>query len=93
MENKKQNNGIKMVMCFGMLIPESRVEGRLKALAFGSNLKNILKKDQAEEERQMADKGYSPQEIACLRHANRIKAMEHMGLGTPSRVRRIGRPA
>jgi len=78
-------------MVAGLLVREDQVENRLKALAHGRELKSILKADQAEEDKQLKEKGYSPQEIACLRHANRISRLENAGFGTSTRCR-IGSP-
>lgn len=86
-----EKTAVKMVCINGMLIPESKVAGRLKALAKGRELKSMLAEDQAKEDKELADKGYSPSDIACLRHANRIKQMEAQGYGTISRCR-IGSP-
>ena len=86
-----KKTSVKMVMVAGMLIPESKVEGRLKALAQARNLKKQLLQDQEEENRRLKDKGFSPEDIACLRHANRIRTMEAMGLGVSQRCR-IGFP-
>ena len=78
----------KLVWVAGVQVREDQVQGRLQALARGHNLKAQLAADQKEEERKLADKGYSPSEIFCLRHANRIKTLENMGFGTITRCYR-----
>ena len=84
-------NQVKLVWCAGIQVPESKVEGRLRALAHGRELKSILKADQAEEDKQLKEKGYTMPEIACLRHSNRISRLENAGFGTSTRCR-IGSP-
>lgn len=93
MKSTNSNNGVKMVMVAGMLVREDQVEGRLKSLAQGRHLKNLLANDQLEEDKRLADEGYSPSEIACLRHSNRIARMTDMGLGTSTRVKRVRKKA
>ena len=93
MVTTKSKNSVKMVMISGMLVPESKVEGRLRALAHGRNLKAQLAEDQKKADKRLADEGFSPEDIACLRHANRIKTMEAMGLGKSTRIKRITFPA
>ncbi|MBR6356213.1 MAG: hypothetical protein IKR92_05105 [Alphaproteobacteria bacterium] len=93
MVTTKSKNSVKMVMISGMLVPESKVEGRLRALAHGRNLKAQLAEDQKKADKRLADDGFSPEDIACLRHANRIKTMEAMGLGKSTRIKRITFPA
>ena len=87
----KKSKAVKMVWVAGLLVREDQVQGRLQALARGRNLKAQLAADQKEEERRLADKGYSPSEITCLRHSNRIRTLENMGFGTITRCR-IGQP-
>ena len=89
MKKSNSKTSVKMVLISGLLVREDQVAGRLRALAHGRALKAMLAADQKEEEKQLADKGFSPEEIACLRHSNRIKTMESMGLGTSARVRRM----
>lgn len=72
-------------MVAGMLIPESKVESRLKALALGRGLKALLVADQKKIDQQLRDEGYPEHEINCLRHSNRIRTMENMGLGISQR--------
>lgn len=88
-----KKNNVKLVWVAGIQVREDQVQGRLQALARGRNLKAQLAADQKEEEKRMADKGYSPSEISCLRHANRIKTLENMGFGTITRCCRVKRPA
>lgn len=82
----KNSKSVKMVMISGMLVPESKVEGRLRALAHGRNLKAQLAEDQKKADKRLADDGFSPEDIACLRHANRIKTLENMGFGQSRRA-------
>lgn len=91
MNAKTNKTSVKMVWVAGLLVREDQVENRLKALARGRNLKKQLLQDQKDEDRRLKDEGLSPEEIACLRHANRIRTMETMGLGTSQRCR-IGFP-
>ena len=93
MVTTKSKNSVKMVMISGMLVPESKVQGRLQALARGRALKEQLAEDQKKADKRLADDGFSPEDIACLRHANRIKTMEAMGLGKSTRIKRITFPA
>lgn len=86
-----EKNSIKMVMCAGMLVREDQVENRLKSLRRGRELKALLADDEAKEREDLKKAGYSPSEIACLRHANRIRQMESQGFGTITRCR-IGQP-
>ena len=88
---KNSNSSVKLVWCAGIQIPADKVEGRLKALAQGRALKTLLADDQAKEDKRLADEGYKPEEIACLRHVNRIRQMEAQGFGTSSRCR-LGSP-
>ena len=82
---------IKLVKIGNMLVPESKVEGRLKALAKGREIKAQLEADQAKEDQKLAEEGYSQTDINCLRHANRIARLEAQGHGTIKRCR-IGSP-
>ena len=91
-KSTNSNNIVKLVWVAGVQVRADQVEGRLKALAHGRKLKEQLHSDEAEEDKQLADQGYSPSEIACLRHANRVRTMENMCLGTSARVRRITFP-
>lgn len=83
--NNKQT--VKLVKIGNMQVPESKVEGRLKALDRGRELKAQLAADQAKEDKELADKGYSQTDINCLRHANRIARLEAQGHGTITRCR------
>lgn len=80
-----------------MQIPEDKVVGRLNALRQAQERKNYYlaeeAKHQAEEEKEMLEKGYTKTEINCLRHANRIARLEAMGYGVSHRVKRITVPA
>ena len=93
MSTTNSNSSVKLVMVAGMLVRENQVEGRLKALAHGRALKEQLEEDQLEEDKRLADQGYTPSEIACLRHSNRIARMTDMGLGMSTRVRRVRKKA
>ena len=88
-------NHVKLVWVAGIQVPESKVEGRLRALAQAQERKAlhnaIEAKRMQEETEELLKKGYSMTEITCLRHANRIKQMEAQGFGTSSRCR-IGSP-
>ncbi len=84
-------NSVKLVWCAGIQVPENKVAGRLMALARGRQLKSALVADQAEEDRLLKEKGYSSQDISCLRHANRIARLENAGFGTSTRCR-VGSP-
>ena len=86
---KSNSTSVKMVMVAGLLVREDQVSGRLRALAHGRLLKEQLANDQKEQDKRLADEGFSPVEINCLRHSNRIRTMESMGLGTSARVRRM----
>lgn len=89
MKKSNSTTSVKLVMVAGLLVREDQVEGRRRALAYGRFLKEQLADDQRREDKRLADMGYSPDEITCLRHSNRIRTLENMGLGTSARVRRM----
>lgn len=95
MTKKTNNQSVKLVWVAGVQVPEDKVEGRLRALQVARERKALYNaieaKRQAEETEDMLKRGYTMAEINCLRHANRIRHMEAIGLGITTRCR-IGQP-
>ena len=86
------NKNEKMVMVCGMLVPESKVEGRLAALAKGQKINKAmndsLKEPRREEVRELREAGWKEDEITQKFLLENAEAAASHGFIRPARVYR-----
>ena len=86
------NKNEKMVMVCGMLVPESKVEGRLMALAHGREINqamnNSLRETRRNEVRQLREDGWKEDEITQKFLQENAEFSASHGFIRPARVYR-----
>ena len=89
MKQKKE----KMVLVAGVMVPESKVAGRLNALANGCRIHNemtsALKETRQDEVRQMREAGWKEDEITQHFLAQNAEMAASHGFIRPARVYRV----
>ncbi len=87
---KKNIKNEKMVCVSGVMVPESKVAGRLNALANGRRIKSglnaSLKETHQDEVRQLREAGYTDDEIALHFNAQNAEIAASHGFIRPARV-------
>jgi len=80
----------KMICVAGVMVPESKVEGRRAALAHGrriqADMQASLKETRQEEIRQLREAGWKEDEITLLLNAASAEAAVSHGFIKPTRV-------
>ena len=83
----------KMVWVAGMLLPESKVEGRLASLKATREEKKSIQEQEAarraEETEELRAAGWSTADINSYFLTQKLNTMENMGLGISKRIIRV----